>query len=89
MDRPRVVIGHSLIVPVVGRAVWVDREADEFLYGDGVNPFGRGDGYAPNQVWMGRTGVERDAFDPSHERPYVDGFALMRMGIYAKAPWLS
>ncbi|KAG6357761.1 hypothetical protein INS49_013640 [Diaporthe citri] len=89
--RPDVVVGHALIVPRCGRAVWADREAvGSFLYGDGPNPFGDEGEPAPNQIVMGNgAGVERDALDPSHERPYVDNFELMRLGLVKKAPWLE
>lgn len=89
--RPAVVVGHTLIVPRCGRAVWVDREAmGRFLYSNAPNPFGHEDGFAPNQVLMGNgMGVERDAFDPSYERPCVDNFELMRLGVLKKAPWLE
>lgn len=90
-SRPAVVVGHALIVPRCGRAVWADHEAvGSFLYGDGRNPFGEEGGPAPNQIVMGDgAGVVRDAFDPNHERPYVDNSELMRLGILKKAPWLE
>lgn len=89
--RPAVVVGHALTVPRCGRAVWADREAvGSFLYGDGRNPFGEEGGPAPNQIVMGKgMGVEKDVFDPSHERPYVDNSELMRLGVLKKAPWLE
>lgn len=89
--RPDVVVGHALIVPRCGRAVWAEGEAvGNFLYGDGPNPFGDEGELAPNQIVMGSgAGVERDAFDPGHERPYADNFELMRLGILTKAPWLE
>lgn len=85
---PAIAIGHGLIVPRCGRAVWCRREAvDGFLYGDGLNPFGGEGDFAPNQIVMGTgVGVERDAFDASHERPYVDNLALMRLRVLKKAP---
>lgn len=88
-DRPRVVIGHELLNPSCGRAVWVDHEVDDFLYSDGPNPFGREDGWAPNQIWMGRAGREKDAFDPSHERPYADNVSLMKMGFLETPSWMK
>lgn len=89
--RPAVVVGHALIVPRCGRAVWADREAvGSFLYGDGPNPFGDEGELAPNQIVMRNgLGVERDAFDLSYERPYVDNAELMRLGTLKKAPWLE
>lgn len=89
--RPALSVGHALIVPRCGRAVWARREAvDGFLYGEGPNPFGGEGSFAPNQIVMGGgAGVERDAFDPSHERPYTDNISLMRLGVLKKAPWLE
>ncbi|KAK7697841.1 hypothetical protein SLS64_013094 [Diaporthe eres] len=85
--RPAVVVGHGLIAPWCGRAVWAGREAvGSFLYGDGPNPFGDEGEPAPNQIVMRNgTGVVRDAFDPSYERPYVDNAELIRLGIVKKA----
>lgn len=70
--RPDVVVGHALVVPQCGRAVWADREAmGNFLYGDGPNPFGADGDPNPNQIVKGNgVGIVRDAFDPSHERPW-------------------
>lgn len=89
--RPEVIVGHALIVPRCGRAVWADQRAvGSFLYGDGPNPFGEEGDRAPNQIVMGSgTGVERDAFDPSYERPYVGNFELARLGIVKEAPWME
>ena len=72
-QRPRVVI-HVFNVDGQrrpGRAVWLDAEMTEFLYGEGQNPFGRGHERAPNQVYIGRAGTVRDAFDPGYERPFA------------------
>ncbi|KAL1883258.1 hypothetical protein Daus18300_000316 [Diaporthe australafricana] len=90
-SRPAVTVGHALVVQQCGRAVWADSEAvGSFLYGDGPNPFGDQEGFAPNQIMMGNgMGVERDAFDPSHERPYVDAAVLTRLGVLKKAPWVE
>lgn len=90
-SRPEVIVGHDLIVPRCGRAVWADQKAvGSFLYADGPNPFGEEGDPAPNQIMMGNgTGVERDAFDPSHERPNVDNFELARLGILKEAPLLE
>lgn len=89
--RPVVVVGHALIVPRCGRAVWAEREAvANFLYGDGPNPFGEEGKPAPNQIVTGSgAGVERDALDMSYERPYADNFELIRLGILTKAPRLK
>ncbi|KAI2469995.1 hypothetical protein F4781DRAFT_201683 [Annulohypoxylon bovei var. microspora] len=85
--RPRVAVGVHLHQPRAGRAIWIGGEVDAFLYGGGRNPFGR-DGWAKNQVSVGR-GAVRDAFDPAHERPYVDFSSYMRLGYYSKSAWLD
>ena len=72
--RPKVRVGVS-IAPIVGRAIWVDKEVDQFLYRDGENPFGFGSGF-PNTVRMGK-GIWRDRFDPAYEQPYVSWSGLM------------
>lgn len=84
--RPAVVVGHGLVAPWCGRAVWAGREAvGSFLYGDGPNPFGDEGEPAPNQIVVRNgAGVVRDAFDPSYERPYVDNAELIRLGIVKK-----
>jgi hypothetical protein len=86
-ERPRVVMfdfADTFRQP--GRAVWVDAEVAEFLYGDGPNPFGDEDGRLPSRICMGRAGTVRDAFDPGYERPYVCDFDLMRLGYIKKDP---
>jgi hypothetical protein len=67
-ERPQVLIGIHPILPVPGRAIWVEDEVTEFLYADGENPFG-GNMWSPNQIPMGK-GVIRDTFDTGHERPW-------------------
>ncbi|RMJ20766.1 hypothetical protein PHISP_08365 [Aspergillus sp. HF37] len=69
-----------------GRAIWVDGEANEFLYGDEPNPFGREDGSFPEEVPYGM-GVERDAFEPAHERPWMSADDMVLCGFYKKNPW--
>ncbi|KAJ8128781.1 hypothetical protein O1611_g4854 [Lasiodiplodia mahajangana] len=71
--------------PRAGRAIWVDEEVSDFLYRGGENPFGF-DGQAPNYVSPGK-GIVRDAFDPSHERPWADFKTYARLGYYAGSPW--
>lgn len=90
-SRPEVIVGHDLIVPRGGRAVWADQKAvGSFLYADGPNPFGEEGDPTPNQIVMGNgAGVERDAFDPNHKRLYVDNFELARLGIIKEGPWLE
>ncbi|KFY16968.1 hypothetical protein V492_00977 [Pseudogymnoascus sp. VKM F-4246] len=84
-ERPKVIIGvggGGLVAVHVGRATWVGDEVSEFLYGDGLNPFGReGDSFSPNQIRLG-FGVERDEFEPGFERPWAQYDELQRLGYY-------
>ena len=84
-ERPKVIIGGGgggLVAVHVGRATWVEDEVSEFLYGDGLNPFGRkGDRFSPNQIRLG-FGLERDEFEPGFERPWAQYDELQRLGYY-------
>ncbi|ATY61970.1 Cyclin-like F-box [Cordyceps militaris] len=54
---------------VDGREVWVDDEANKFLYENGKNPF---EEQNDSQWWYPvRGGVERWAFAPEYEQPWV------------------
>ena len=59
----------------------MNKEAQSFIYGEGRNPFGSGDGVGGDTVFPGMAGVERDEFEPAHERPYVGPSELRRLGI--------
>ncbi|KAF7539752.1 hypothetical protein G7054_g1889 [Neopestalotiopsis clavispora] len=81
-ERPVVVIGvESWLETLVGRAIWLQDEISHFLYDHGPNPFGSGNEPSPNRVQLGY-GIERDEFDPIHERPWVDYDELARLGYY-------
>lgn len=80
-SRPKVSIGLPLTYEVDGRAIWLDNEVYNFLYSDGENPFS----VRINGVDFGK-GMERDAFDPSHERPWADFADLMLLGYIKKVP---
>jgi hypothetical protein len=82
-SRPKVTIGVPLTNTMPGRAVWIDDEVDNFLYGSGENPFGAKGERNPNDVAAGR-GMVWDAFDPTHERPWASRAALIRLGILRK-----
>ncbi|CRG88260.1 hypothetical protein PISL3812_05288 [Talaromyces islandicus] len=94
--RPRVVIGIKWrrLVVLTGRAIWVDREVGEFLYGAGENPFASGRN--KNRIRYG-CGVVKDVFQPEYKRPYVDVETMEELGYYKKDPqrpkprrdWLS
>ncbi|KFY86820.1 hypothetical protein V500_07366 [Pseudogymnoascus sp. VKM F-4518 (FW-2643)] len=83
--RPKVIIGGGgggLVAVHVGRATWVEDEVSEFLYGNGLNPFGHeGDRFSPNQIRLG-FGLERDEFEPGFERPWAQYDELQRLGYY-------
>lgn len=74
-DRPRVSLTADVLLPQLGRTVWLDNEVHSFLYEDGENPFPD----ASNMVRIGR-GIQTDEFDPSFQRPYVDNMELARLG---------
>lgn len=81
--RPKVIIGIGLVPPRAGLGIWVENEAQDFLYGDAPNPFiaESADGL------LAGVGVERDTFEPEHERPNADLTTLARLG-YCKEVFL-
>ncbi|KAM0332198.1 hypothetical protein ACHAQA_002473 [Verticillium albo-atrum] len=85
-ERPRITIATD---PGGGEgdgiAIYVDRETEDFVYGNGENPFGNV-GQLRNRVFSG-VGIERDAFEPAHERPNIDPVKLMHMGIIKMSDW--
>ncbi|KAH7007172.1 hypothetical protein EDB80DRAFT_718334 [Ilyonectria destructans] len=85
-ERPRITMGWHMdgMVPRDGQAVWVDEQANEFVYGNGENPFTED---IPNHVSTG-AGTRRDFFEPAYERPNVQDADLMRMGIIKKSRWV-
>ncbi|KAJ5815014.1 hypothetical protein N7474_006791 [Penicillium riverlandense] len=64
-SRPKVTIGVSTFHIRAGRGVWLEKEVQDFLYGEGEHPF-----YSdtPRSVKTG-FGTERDTFEPNHARP--------------------
>ncbi|KAJ6136747.1 hypothetical protein N7497_012451 [Penicillium chrysogenum] len=79
-SQPGISIGLKLQNPQIGRAVWLEKQVQENLYGEGQNPFFE---RTPLDIPWG-IGTQRDAFDPSFERPNVPGGELENMGIYDK-----
>ncbi|KAJ5512087.1 hypothetical protein N7463_001639 [Penicillium fimorum] len=73
-------IGLKLQHPQIGRAVWLEEEVQEYLYGEGQNPFF--ERTSLDIPWA--IGTQRDAFEPSFERPNVPRVELENMGIYDK-----
>lgn len=70
--RPKVKIGldvsRTAVVP--GRAIWLEREVDSFLYEGGPCLFPREDG--PDDAKDGNGGTIRDEFQPEIDGPWVD-----------------
>ncbi|KAK1239977.1 hypothetical protein MKX08_007419 [Trichoderma sp. CBMAI-0020] len=61
---PDVGDGHSEYLR--GRAIWLDKEVEAFLYQGAENLFDPG-----RDTLVRAMGVVRDAFDPTYEKPYV------------------
>ena len=80
VSRPKVIVGLDVLCPEAGFGIWIENEVRGFLYENGPNPFTEG---SPNNVLLG-VGVERDTFEPEHERPNVKPSTLARMGYYKK-----
>ena len=78
-SKPRITLGlpMSKSNPELGRAKWIEKEAQDFLYNGGENPFEED---YPLQVPLG-VGVLKDAFEPNFERPNVHGDILREMNI--------
>ncbi|VUC22531.1 unnamed protein product [Clonostachys rosea] len=76
-DRPKVSMGwqEEGVFRGDGYAVWVDDEVNEFLYGDGGNPFSETYPWIKDDI-----GMQKCYFDPELERPNVTPFELMRRG---------
>lgn len=84
--RPDVKVG-ALIDPYVrGRGIWLDNEIDDFLYHGGENPFERKPSASLHPVGFGM-GTVRDAFDPDHERPWVDDDEYQKLGFHKTYDW--
>lgn len=72
-QRPltRVVIGVRTHDCIRGRAIWLEKEIDDFFKRGGINPFEQVD-YHDSPLPRFGMGVVRDAFDPDYVRPWVD-----------------
>lgn len=78
--RPRVIIHARQQNQPPNTHNRVSREAEDFLYGEGENPF------RDCNIELG-TGTTVDVFDPYFERPHVSGTQLTAMGYRAKDDW--
>jgi hypothetical protein len=59
----------TLNIPNDGRYICLDKEVQEYIYGDGPSPFHFPEGYSESFVPFG-TGIVQDEFDPSFKIPY-------------------
>ncbi|RSL84615.1 hypothetical protein CDV31_016682 [Fusarium ambrosium] len=78
--RPKIVICVDNEPIVQGLAIRVGREVEDFMYGDGENPF------VMDTIFQGR-GTHVKAFDPEYTRPYVKRDQLVELGIVEKPIW--
>ncbi|KAL2683338.1 hypothetical protein Neosp_007808 [[Neocosmospora] mangrovei] len=78
--RPKIVIRVDNDPISQDLAVCVGREVQDFIYGDGENPFDE------SIIFRGR-GTLVDPFDPEFTRPYVQIDRLMELGILEKSSW--
>ncbi|KAM6523251.1 hypothetical protein FSOLCH5_003870 [Fusarium solani] len=78
--RPKIAIRVDHEPIAQGLAVCVGREVEDFVYGNGENPF------SEDIIFRG-TGTLVDAFDPEFDRPYADDIRLMELGILEKTSW--
>jgi hypothetical protein len=56
-------------IPYDGRYICLDKEVQEYIYGDGPSPFHFAEGFSESFVPFG-TGIVQDEFDPSFKMPY-------------------
>ncbi|KAJ5146237.1 uncharacterized protein N7515_000801 [Penicillium bovifimosum] len=68
-SRPKITIGVPIVQgsPTYGHGIWVEKEVEDFIYGEGGNPFE--ERYFPSEIHLG-LGVMRDALGPDFERPH-------------------
>ncbi|KAF3803540.1 hypothetical protein GCG54_00004711 [Colletotrichum gloeosporioides] len=75
--RPRVSVRVNSDAQVAARKVWLDNEVQDFIYGNGENPFPRDfTGYGLQRG----VGIEKDAFEPRFERPYASRDKMVALG---------
>ncbi|KAH9242877.1 hypothetical protein K456DRAFT_1767382 [Colletotrichum gloeosporioides 23] len=75
--RPRISVRVNSDAHVAARKVWLDNEVQEFIYGNGENPFPVDfTGYGLQRG----VGIEKDAFEPRFERPYASRDKMVVLG---------
>ncbi|CAI6091164.1 unnamed protein product [Clonostachys chloroleuca] len=88
-DRPRIVIRVDMLEPVPGRYITADKEVEDFIYGDGPNPFSYDDmepeEFAFYSSELCEKGILHDEFDPAYERPNLADEELVALGIIKDA----
>ncbi|KAJ5139215.1 uncharacterized protein N7515_004063 [Penicillium bovifimosum] len=67
-SRPKITIGVPIAdaSPTYGHGIWIEKEVEDFIYGEGGNPFKED---RPLNIRLG-FGVIRDALEPDFEHPY-------------------
>ncbi|KAF6829892.1 hypothetical protein CMUS01_07990 [Colletotrichum musicola] len=65
--RPRISIAQESNHDLDGRYFWVDEEVNDYVYGNGANPFAIDPCGSVVRNYHG-IGIERDAFDSGHEK---------------------
>lgn len=68
-ERPRLLIKLNERPARAGKALWVDREVEDFVYGDRGRLFGGEDGAGHDQIPQGTGGTTFDEFNPGHVVP--------------------
>ncbi|PTB41297.1 uncharacterized protein TrAFT101_010085 [Trichoderma asperellum] len=81
-QRPhtRVIMAASTDDHTRGRAIWVEKEIDDFLKRGGINPF-ENNGQELFTPCYGM-GVVRDVFDPDWTRPWAEYETYRKLGYY-------
>lgn len=75
--KPKVTIGLPLMNREVGRGQWIEKEVQDFIYGEGKNPFFDD---MPRDTPFG-VGILKDVFEPEYERPNGNWDDMVEMGI--------
>lgn len=70
-------------LPRAGFGIWIEKDANKFLYEDGPCPFQQ----ESSRSILPGTGIMRDTFEPEHERPYANHSTLARTGYIKKSKW--
>ncbi|KAH7140069.1 hypothetical protein B0J13DRAFT_609188 [Dactylonectria estremocensis] len=67
-ERPKITFRIDLFIRRPGKSIWLSRAAEEFIYGNGPNPFGQENDKSPHRVRKA-AGIETDEFNPAYQRP--------------------